>query len=140
MRQVSTASAPAAASRGDVAKRAPAFVRPSALPGVRLKTASENPAFRMFCAIPIPIRPRPTNPTFSTPFVIAVLIGCSGDDAVGEALDVVGHDEEIAGAAAAVLDPVGKYRLDLKAQVLEGGAGGGLLGGHLGGDFFKPER
>src|SRR5208282_1939049 len=73
MRHVTTASAPAAASRGDVAKRAPAFVRPSALLGVRLKTASENPALRMFCAIPIPIRPRPMNPTFSTPFVIAVL-------------------------------------------------------------------
>src|SRR5271168_3840851 len=62
------------------------------------------------------------------------------DDAVGEAGYVVGHYQEIARAAATVLDPVRQYRLDLEAQVLEGGARGGLIGGHLGGDLFEAER
>src|SRR5271163_181033 len=62
------------------------------------------------------------------------------DDAVGEAGYVVGHYQEIARAAATDLDPVRQYRLDLEAQVLEGGARGGLIGGHLGRDLFKSER
>ena len=62
------------------------------------------------------------------------------DDAVGEAGYVVGHDEEIARATATVLDPVRQHRFHLKSQVLEGGARGGLIGGHLGGDFLEAER
>ena len=59
-----------------------------------------------------------------------------GDYAVGEAGYVVGHYQEIAGAAAAVFDPIGEYCFDLEAEVLEGGACGGLFRGHLGGDLF----
>ena len=54
------------------------------------------------------------------------------DDAVGEAGYVVGHYQEIARAAAAVFDPIGQDGFDLEAEVLEGGARRGLLGGHLG--------
>jgi hypothetical protein len=78
---------------------------------------------------------KPVRGFASGSFSLSALVAL-GDYAVGEAGYVVGHYQEIAGAAAAVFDPIGEYGFDLEAEVIEGGACGGLIGGHLGGDLF----
>src|SRR5258708_17588625 len=59
------------------------------------------------------------------------------DDLIGEAIEVVRHDQHVANATAAILDVVRQNCLDPEAQALEGGARGNLIGGHHRGEFLE---
>src|SRR5450432_2786190 len=58
-------SAPAAASRGDIASVAPAATSSSALDAVRFHTARGCPAFNKFIPMGRPIKPSPIKPIFA---------------------------------------------------------------------------
>ena len=69
------------------------------------------------------------------------LVSCAlRHDAIGEAIHVVCHDQQIARASVAILDPVGQHRLDLEIELFKSRARGRLIRSHLRGDFLEPQR
>ena len=55
------------------------------------------------------------------------------------ASDVVGHDEEVAVGAVAVHDEAGQGGDRFESEAFEDASGGGLVGGHAGGEPFEAE-
>ena len=63
-----------------------------------------------------------------------------GHKLVDEPGDVVGHDHEVFGPAAGILDEVGEQGLGVKSEVFEDLLCGPLTGGHTRPDLLQPAR
>ena len=59
---------------------------------------------------------------------------------IGQAFEVMAHDEKVARAAVAIDDPILKQGLDLEAELFEGGAGPGLVRRHHRGHLLQSAR